>query len=217
MKVDKKVLAHVGAGVAAVILLTFGVVQCKGRQNAQEAKDVNANKIENLKRENVAAKQEVAKLDSLAREVVAAIDEKDAEIEVLNDSIAVLNDSLDITSRKLADCEASKGKRCPVKKPAKKPVAKPQPKPQPKPEPKPVRDTIVIVQQVPVATPAPTAPVQQQLVIGGDNSGNVTINNGGTVNNFNLPADKVVVLDTLRRACEVKVSVNRNIRVIRSR
>lgn len=104
-KLDMKVLAGVGAGIAAIALLAFGVTQCSSKQSAREERDNYKSAYENL----------------------------NGQVNQLENENAALRDSLDYTAAKLNECE--KGKRCvraqtPVKKkpqPKKSPV-KQQPK-----------------------------------------------------------------------------------------
>lgn len=106
-KLDKKVLAGVGAGIAAIALLAFGVTQCSSKQSAIADRDNYKSAYENL----------------------------NGQVERLEDENAALRDSLDYTADKLKECE--KGKRCvraqtPAKKKSqpKKSQAKPQQKQQ---------------------------------------------------------------------------------------
>ncbi|MDO5012593.1 MAG: hypothetical protein Q4E56_03730 [Pseudomonadota bacterium] len=104
-KLDKKVLARVGAGIAAIALLAFGITQCSSKQSARADRDNYKSAYENL----------------------------NGQVERLTDENAALRDSLDYTAAKLNECE--KGKRCvraqtPAKKKSqpKKSPAKPQQK-----------------------------------------------------------------------------------------
>lgn len=106
-KLNMRVLAGVGAGIAAIALLAFGVTQCSSKQSARADRDNYKSAYENL----------------------------NGQVERLEDENAALRDSLDYTAAKLNECE--KGKRCvraqtPVKKKQqpKKSQAKPQQKQQ---------------------------------------------------------------------------------------
>ncbi len=108
-KLDKKVLAHVGAGIAAVALLAFGITQCSSKQSARADRDNYKSSVENL----------------------------NGQVARLENENAALRDSLDYTAVKLNECE--KGKRCvrtqtPAKKKSqpKKSPAQPQQKQQQK-------------------------------------------------------------------------------------
>lgn len=106
-KLNMKVLAGVGAGIAAIALLAFGVTQCSSKQSARADRDNYKSAYENL----------------------------NGQVEHLEDENAALRDSLDYTAAKLNECE--KGKRCvraqtPVKKKQQKSPVKQQPKQQPK-------------------------------------------------------------------------------------
>lgn len=104
-KLNMKVLAGVGAGIAAIALLAFGVTQCSSKQSAIADRDNYKSAYENL----------------------------NGQVERLEDENAALRDSLDYTAAKLNECE--KGKRCvraqtPAKKKSqpKKSQAQPQQK-----------------------------------------------------------------------------------------
>ncbi len=197
MAMTGKDYALISVSAIAAILLSLNVSQCEGNQDAKNARAADKAKIENLQRGIDSVRNNVRVLDSLAR---------------------VKSDSLDATVKKLAECEAEKNKRCPVKKPAKKPVVKkPVAKPE-KPREVPVQcDTPIVIDQVPVyksVTVPAAAPQSQQVIVNGDNNGNIIINNGGTVNNYNVPAEKSqVVIDTLRRVCQIQVSVESRLTV----
>lgn len=104
-KLNMKVLAGVGAGIATIALLAFGVTQCSSKQSAIADRDNYKSAYENL----------------------------NGQVESLEDENAALRDSLDYTAAKLNECE--KGKRCvraqtPAKKKSqpKKSQAQPQQK-----------------------------------------------------------------------------------------
>lgn len=104
-KLNMRVLAGVGAGIAAIALLAFGVTQCSSKQSAIADRDNYKSAYENL----------------------------NGQVERLEDENAALRDSLDYTADKLNECE--KGKRCvraqtPAKKKSqpKKSQAQPQQK-----------------------------------------------------------------------------------------
>lgn len=104
-KLNMRVLAGVGAGIAAIALLAFGVTQCSSKQSAIADRDNYKSAYENL----------------------------NGQVERLEDENAALRDSLDYTAAKLNECE--KGKRCvraqtPAKKKSqpKKSQAQPQQK-----------------------------------------------------------------------------------------
>lgn len=111
-KLDMKVLAGVGAGIAAIALLAFGVTQCSSKQSAREERDNYKSAYENL----------------------------NGQVNQLENENAALRDSLDYTAAKLNECE--KGKRCvraqtPVKKkpqPKKSPVKQQPKQPQKQPQ-----------------------------------------------------------------------------------
>ena len=106
-KLNMKVLAGVGAGIATIALLAFGVTQCSSKQSAREERDNYKSAYENL----------------------------NGQVNQLEKENAALRDSLDYTAAKLNECE--KGKRCvraqtPAKKKSqpKKSQAQPQQKQQ---------------------------------------------------------------------------------------
>ncbi len=111
-KLNMRVLAGVGAGIAAVALLAFGVTQCSSKQSAIADRDNYKSAYENL----------------------------NGQVERLEDENAALRDSLDYTAAKLNECE--KGKRCvraqtPAKKksqPKKSPVKQQPKQPQKQPQ-----------------------------------------------------------------------------------
>lgn len=104
-RLNKKTIAHVSAGVAAALLLAFGITQCSQKNNAQDqadncASELNDSMVENRQKLEAAA----AALDSLMQKNRVQAD----SIVVLNDSIDVLNDSICTLNGRLADCERSK-------------------------------------------------------------------------------------------------------------
>ena len=106
-KLNMRVLAGVGAGIATIALLAFGVTQCSSKQSACADRDNYKSAYENL----------------------------NGQVERLEDENAAVRDSLDYTAAKLNECE--KGKRCvraqtPAKKKSqpKKSQAQPQQKQQ---------------------------------------------------------------------------------------
>lgn len=118
---DKKWwIIHCSAGVAAAILLAFGVTQCSGKKSERDEKEKAQTEVSTAADKlNTAA----AKIDSLltANRGLGADNRAKADtirmqrdsIATLNDSIVVLNDSLDIVNDQLTDCR--NGKRKPTK------------------------------------------------------------------------------------------------------
>lgn len=136
LNLNKKVLIHTGAGVAAVLLLLFGVHQCSEKQDEREVNKQNIEQLKdaaaklsdaNTKLSNAAdalkdANSKISDL-SYANEVQAdSIIVLNDSIGVLNDSIVVLNDSLAIVKGDLEDCRNSKKPVAPANK-TKKPVS----------------------------------------------------------------------------------------------
>ena len=134
-------IVHTAAGVAAVLLMVFGVSQCSNK-NAERSENDDLKK--SVVRSSAAldsARATVERVRNVNEYLVRDNRAKADTIKMQRDSIIVLNDSLDVVNKKLVDCRNSKKKKqVPVKtKPQPKPVVKPQPaKPQPK-------DTVVIV------------------------------------------------------------------------
>ncbi len=137
----KQIFLRASAGVAAAAVLAFGVVQCNGRQNAEDerdtAKDVMneaAARADSLL--NVAA-ENAKKANEAMEDVLLVVNDQKNKLEVagdsivvLNDSIDVLNDSLTVVNGRLVECQKSKKKAvAPVKKKktAPTPVVRPEP------------------------------------------------------------------------------------------
>lgn len=133
-------------GVGTLALMMWGC----GQNQADESGDVQP----------VEPRQEV---------VVPEVDERDAEIARLRDSLAYVNGQLD---------ECRNGKRCPGVTPKPQPQPKPQPKSQPKPKPQPAPQPVVQpVEQTPVR-PVVTTPANVNQVVANDNRGAVVTGNG---------------------------------------
>ena len=219
LNLNKKVLIHTGAGVAAVLLLLFGVHQCSEKQDERE---VNNQNIEQLKDANTqlsnaadALKEANSKISDLsyANDVQAdSIIVLNDSIGVLNDSIVVLNDSLSIVKGDLEDCRNSKKPVAPANK-TKKPVSV-KPKQEQKKE-QPVINNVINnninnngyagsnvkldenaknTGDITIVNAAQT-PNNATVVLGKGavNEGTITINNGGVINNYyqNEKADTV--------------------------
>lgn len=221
LNLNKKVLIHTGAGVAAVLLLLFGVHQCSEKQ---DERDINKQNIEQLKDANTqlsnaadALKEANSKISDLsyANDVQAdSIIVLNDSIGVLNDSIVVLNDSLAVVKGDLEDCRNSKKPVAPVKK-TKKPVIV-KPKQEQKKEQPVINNVInnninnnvngVVGANVKLDENARNngditivngnqAPNNSTVILGKGavNEGTITINNGGVINNYyqNEKADTV--------------------------
>ncbi len=221
LNLNKKVLIHTGAGVAAVLLLLFGVHQCSEKQ---DERDINKQNIEQLKNANTqlsnaadALKEANSKISDLsyANDVQAdSIIVLNDSIGVLNDSIVVLNDSLTIVKGDLEDCRNSKKPVAPVKK-TKKPVIV-KPKQEQKKEQPVINNVInnninnnvngVVGANVKLDENARNngditivngnqVPNNSTVILGKGavNEGTITINNGGVINNYyqNEKADTV--------------------------
>lgn len=214
LNLNKKVLIHTGAGVAAVLLLLFGVHQCSEKQ---DERDINKQNIEQLKNANTqlskaadALKDANSKISDLAYKNDVQAD----SIIVLNDSIVVLNDSLAIVKGDLEDCRNSKKPVAPVKK-TKKPVIV-KPKQEQKKEQPVINNVInnninnnvngVVGANVKLDENARNngditivngnqVPNNSTVILGKGavNEGTITINNGGVINNYyqNEKADTV--------------------------
>ena len=134
-------IVHTAAGVAAVLLMVFGVSQCSNKNAERSENDDLKKSVVRAGAALDSARANVERVRNVNEYLVRDNRAKADTIKMQRDSIIVLNDSLDVVNKKLVDCRNSKKKKqVPVKtKPQPKPVVKPQPaKPQPK-------DTVVIV------------------------------------------------------------------------
>ncbi len=176
-KLNKKVLAHVGAGIAAIALLAFGITQCSNKQSARADRDNYKSAYENL----------------------------NGQVERLTDENAALRDSLDYTAAKLNECE--KGKRCvrtqtPAKKKSQPKTVQPK-KTQPKTEqPKTEQPKKTPAQPQPTqqqqCAPAPCDGNKVIIRDDAQNSGTIVVGNNNNVVVVNNNA-KQAVADTVKR------------------
>lgn len=200
MALNKKVLIHTGAGIAAVILLAFGITQCSQKRSEREANDSAMRKIESNRQEMQAANETLKRatcvLDSLMDANLIQAD----SIIVLNDSIAVLNDSLDLVQGQLDDCR--KGKRNPT--PTRPTPTRPTPV-------KPtnphngnrtridMRDNSINNEQIVVQNDGGNGnDTEITLGNGTTNNGQIVVNNGGTV----TISSNQAAIDSLRNAVD---------------
>jgi len=171
-KLNKKVLAHVGAGIAAIALLAFGITQCSNKQSARADRDNYKSAVENLQ----------------------------DQVNQLKDANSSLRDSLDCTTAKLNECE--KGKRCvraqtPVKKKSQPKTVQPK-KSQPKTEqPKKTPAQPQPTQQQQCA-PAPCDGNKVIIRDDAQNSGTIVVGNNNNVVVVNNNA-KQAAADTVKR------------------
>lgn len=214
LNLNKKVLIHTGAGVAAVLLLLFGVHQCSEKQ---DERDINKQNIEQLKNANTQLSKAADVLKDANSKISDLAYKNDVQADsiiVLNDSIVVLNDSLAIVKGDLEDCRNSKKPVAPVKK-TKKPVIV-KPKQEQKKEQPVINNVInnninnnvngVVGANVKLDENARNngditivngnqVPNNSTVILGKGavNEGTITINNGGVINNYyqNEKADTV--------------------------
>lgn len=192
-KLDKKILIHSAAGVGAVILLMFGISQCNGKSSAEDERDAVVANCDSVvaQRDSIVsqatdvinqARRQIADLRNANRNLTEVNEQQGDSIVVLNDSIGVLNDSIVHLNDQLIDCQ-ERNRRAPVT-----PVKKKQGQGGKKKQPVArrdgdgahgtvVRDTVRKREvTVPVATPG-----GNNVIVNGDNSGQIIINNGGIV------------------------------------
>lgn len=190
MTFNKKYLAYAGAGVVAVIMLATCVVQCNGKNQARDELRATQDVLDKQKQRVADLEDEKEKLAQESEQNKSAslrlLQERNAQISDLNDSIDALRDSLTIVAEQLHDCQNSKKK---VVKTNKK-VQKPSPATKQTPRENcprandgahvSNRDTVV------VREPAKTIVKDDQNVITiGGNAQNNTVNvNNGVINNY---------------------------------
>ena len=225
-KLNKKVLCHTGAGVAAVILMAFGISQCNGKSAADSEREAAVAKCDSVvaQRDSVIAqatdvmkqaRRQIADLRDANNNLTDVNEQQADSIVVLNDSIGVLNDSIVRLNDQLVDCQG-RNRRAPAKPVNKKPAQGGKKK-------QPVarqgnddaRGTVVVRDSVrkrevtvPVATPG-----GNNVIVNGDNSGQIIINNGGVVNSCN--ADKKA--NAAKAVAEQKVVRDTCVLIMRSR
>ena len=101
----KRFLAMVGAGLAAAVLLVFGIKQCSNKNTAYDERDAARNETEQVATRANAVIDSLnnvnGALDRARRECNSVVGAKDEQIDALNDSIMVLKDSLQNAARQL--------------------------------------------------------------------------------------------------------------------
>lgn len=211
---DKKWwLIHASAGVGVLALIIFGLSQCNGKNDAEQAGRDAAKvivKTDSLLNE---ATKKVKSISDYAEELkkdnrakADTIVELRDSIVVLNDSIVGLNDSLGKVNERLVDCKKSKKNKPVQKQPVKKQPVKKQPA---------KKDTVVVVHEY---KPAPQDNKNTRgngdVIIsnGGAVNTDINLSNGGTNNGTIIIGDnavvhnhrKVVAADTLARATHTR-------------
>lgn len=216
---DKKWwLIHAAAGVGVLALIIFGLSQCNGKNDAEEAGRDAAKVIAKTDSLLNEATKKVKSISDYAEELkkdnrakADTIVELRDSIVVLNDSIVGLNDSLGKVNERLVDCKKSKKNKPVQKQPVKKQPVKKQPvKKQPA-----KKDTVVVVHEY---KPAPQDNKNTRgngdVIIsnGGAVNTDINLSNGGTNNGTIIIGDnavvhnhrKVVAADTLARATHTR-------------
>ena len=102
LNLNKKVLIHTGAGVAAVLLLLFGVYQCSEKQDEREVNNQNIEQLKDANTQLSNAADALKEANSKISDLSYANDVQADSIIVLNDSIGVLNDSIVVLNDSLA-------------------------------------------------------------------------------------------------------------------
>lgn len=198
---DKKwLLVHVPAGVAVVALMVFGIVQCNGKDAAEEGMVQASASVAKAKK---TLETSVAQMDSLVDITKGLMDingQQADSIVVLNDSIDTLNgrvvdltnknDSLVVANDSLVialdDCAKSKKQKKPIEprqdkptltnKPKKAPVYSPKPQKAPKDEKQVVVKPVVLPT---VENKADEPKIDISVNHGAKNNGNVVVQNRG--------------------------------------
>ncbi len=196
---DKKwLLVHVPAGVAVVALIAFGIVQCNGKDAAEEGMVQASASVAKAEK---TLETSVAKMDSLvdaSKELLKVNKQQADSIVVLNDSIDTLNgrvvelknenDSLVVANDSLVIAldNCAKSKQKPIKarqdkptltnKPKKAPVYSPKPQKAPKDEKQAVVKPVVLPT---VENKADEPKIDISVNHGAKNNGNVVVQNRG--------------------------------------
>lgn len=189
MKFDKKFFIHTGAGIAAVVLLAFGISQCSEKQNMKNDFDKH---VKNLSEQ---------------------VDILNQRNKVINDSIGVLNDSLVVVNKELENC----GKKKPViTKPVKKNKTTPV---QTKPVEEKKQEVTVVINEsekkqdksdVRVVNDDKSGSTNINIVGNSINDSKITVNTGGVVNNY-YQND----MDTVTKRIKIirNMTVTRNVKI----
>lgn len=188
---DKKwLLVHVPAGIAVVALMAFGIVQCNGKDAAEEGMVQASASVAKAKK---TLETSVAKMDSLVDITKGLMDKNGQQadsIVVLNDSIDTLNGRVvDLTNKNdslvnandslviaLDDCAKSKKQKKPIEPRQDKPTLTNKPKKAPKDEKQAVVKPVVLPT---VENKADEPKIDIYVNHGAKNNGNVVVQNRG--------------------------------------
>ena len=192
-KETKNILVATTAGVAALVLVLFGVKQCSDKKDARSDLEQARIEAENTSKRADMLENNAAKLADFADSTQNVCDDLRKEIAVRDSTIAELRDSLSVTSKQLDSCLNCKQNN--KKRTAKKSATA-----------RPARtSTTVAVKPVQNATPVAGETTTTVIVpedankainatgvtIGsGAHDNTVNINNG-TINNYYTPVDTV--------------------------
>ncbi len=197
-KLNKRVLVATGAGVAASILLVFGITQCSSKNDAYDERDAaraeteqvlsRANEvIDSLCTANAGLKRAQQDCNTVVSEQEGQIDALNDSIAALaasKDSIAALNDSLQNAARQLQETRKPRQQRQPQRQPRRDNT-------------QPRRDDVQPRQDVQNNPGANNAGVS--VTVGNDNSGAVIVGDNNTVIVAKECASVNVAADTLKQ------------------
>lgn len=204
MALNKKVLIHTGAGIAAVILLAFGITQCSQKRSEREAKDDALRQIESNKQEMVETTKTLQRAAGTLDSLITVNATQADSIIVLNDSIAVLNDSLDLVQGQLDDCRKGKRKPTPTR-PTPVKLTNPHNGNRTRID---MRDNSINNEQIVVQNDGGNGnDTEITLGNGTTNNGQIVVNNGGTVTITSNQA----AIDSLRNAVDSLQMKNGNV------
>ncbi len=204
-KLNKRVLVATGAGVAASILLVFGITQCSSKNDAYDERDaVRAETEQVLSRANEVIDSLCtanAGLKRAQQDCNTVVSEQEGQIDALNDSIAALaaskdsiaalNDSLQNAARQLQETRKPRQQRQPQRQPRRDNTQPRRDDVQPR------RDDVQPRQDVQNNPGANNAGVS--VTVGNDNSGAVIVGDNNTVIVAKECASVNVAADTLKQ------------------
>jgi len=177
-------IIHCSAGVAAIMLIVFGMKQCTDKKSERAEKEEVRNTYIDARNQ---INRDVVVIDSLLNANRDLGDDNRAKsdtIRMQRDTIADLRDSL-------KDCRDGK-QRCPGKRPT---PARQTPPVRPTPQkPVVVHDTVVVVTQVPAPASQNNNGSTVVNISGNSDNNKVNINNGVINYNYGTPAQDTVKL-----------------------
>ncbi len=182
-------IIHCSAGVAAILLIAFGMTQC----NRKESERADKNEA---RRALVDARNRIVVIDSLLNANIILEDDNFAKSDTIcmqRDTINMQRDSIAALRDSLKDCRNGK-KRCPGKRRTPAPV---RPASQ---NPVVVHDTIVVVTQVPAPASQNNNGSMVVNISGNSDNNDIRINNGTINYNYGTPAPDAVKQDTVKAA-----------------